>query len=133
MKKGLEDFYGGFATEEETFESIGDIYRKYNYLIDTHTAVGYSVYKKFKKDTGDDSLAVIASTASPFKFPGSVAEAIDSKHGLADEFRLMGVLSEMSGIDIPGALSEIEKKELLHKKTCSINDMEDVAARILEI
>ena len=70
MKKGLKGFYGGFATEDETFTSISDVYKKSDYLIDTHTAVGYWVYGKYLKDTGDERPAVIASTASPFKFPG---------------------------------------------------------------
>jgi threonine synthase len=133
MKKGLKDFYGGFATEEDTFGSIEEVYRKYDYLIDTHTAVGYSVYKRFRDDTGDDSPVVIASTASPFKFPGSVAGAIDSKYRSMDEFRLLDVLSEMSGTGIPGPLSGIEKKEIIHKKTCSTGEMMDVVAGILGV
>lgn len=133
MKEGLKDFYGGFATEDDTFQSIREVYEKYDYLIDTHTAVGYSVYKRFKDDTGDDRPAVIASTASPFKFPGSVAGAIDSKYRSMDEFRLLEILSEMSGTSIPGPLSGIEEKEVIHKKTCSTGEMMDVVAGILGV
>ena len=43
----LNDFYGGFATEEDTLNAIKNIWKENKYLIDTHTAVGYSVYKKY--------------------------------------------------------------------------------------
>ena len=39
MRKGLEDFYGNFADEEETARSIRTLYEECGYIIDTHTAV----------------------------------------------------------------------------------------------
>ena len=133
MKQGLSGFYGGFATEEETFGTIKDLYMKSNYLIDTHTSVGYTVYKKYVKDTADNTPAVIASTASPFKFPGSVAEAIDEKYMDMDEFSLLEVLSDMSGIKIPGPLVGIKDKKVIHNKSCTIEAMKDEVTGILAL
>ena len=48
IREGLKDFYGGFATVEDTNETIGKMYRENGYLIDTHTAVAASVYKKYE-------------------------------------------------------------------------------------
>ena len=49
MKEQLSDFYGNYASEEETAAVIADIYRKDGYVIDTHTAVAADVYRKYAK------------------------------------------------------------------------------------
>jgi len=133
MRKGMDMFFGGFATEEETFESIRQLYDRCNYLIDPHTAVGYTVYRKYLEETGDDRPAVITATASPFKFPGSVAGAIDDKYKPMDEFSLLDILSWISSQDIPGPLVGIENRKVLHKKTCAAGRMKDTVAKILGI
>ena len=76
IRKGMSCFYGGFADEDETKQAIAEMYEKYGYLIDTHTAVAYKVYEDYRKTSGDDTPAVIASTASAYKFAASVAEAL---------------------------------------------------------
>ena len=68
MREKLADFYGNFATEEETARTIRDLYEKTGYVIDPHTAVASCVYGKYKADTADGTKTVIASTASPYKF-----------------------------------------------------------------
>ncbi len=69
-------FYGGFADHQETSLAIREAYQKDGYLIDPHTAVGYSVLKKYREETGDTTPVVLASTASPFKFNRAVLEAL---------------------------------------------------------
>ena len=66
MRAKLEDFYGNYASEAETAEAIKSIYYNTGYVIDTHTAVAASVYKKYVAETSDETKTVIASTASPF-------------------------------------------------------------------
>lgn len=68
MKEKLREFYGNYANEEETAQTIRQVYEETGYVLDTHTAVGKAVYEKYKKDTQDNTKTVIASTASPFKF-----------------------------------------------------------------
>ena len=66
-------------------------------MIDTHTAVAAGVYKKYVKDTGDKIPAVIASTASPYKFTRSVMDAISEGHENLDDFGLQTHLRSFPG------------------------------------
>ena len=52
MRGQLGDFVGGFATEEETKETIKNTYEKTGYVMDTHTAVAACAYEKYKAETG---------------------------------------------------------------------------------
>lgn len=133
MKNKLVDFYAGFATDKETFETIKYVFYDFNYLIDTHTAVGYNVYRKYLDDSGDKSKTVIVSTASPFKFPGSVARAIDEKYAGMDEFSLLEVLSKISGLKVPYAIKDIGSREILHSTVCKTSQMKDVITDILGV
>ena len=72
MKENLSDFYGDFATTGEVYKVINEVYVKENYLMDTHTGVAYVVHKKYVKKVGMNKEVLIASTASPFKFPRSL-------------------------------------------------------------
>ena len=80
MKANLADFAAGYATEEQVAKTIHDIYEDTGYVMDTHTAVAATVYKAYREDSKDDRKTVIASTASPYKFAGSVMSAIDPKY-----------------------------------------------------
>ena len=48
MQKELEEFYGNYASEAETGETIRRIYETEGYVMDTHTAVAATVYQKYK-------------------------------------------------------------------------------------
>lgn len=133
MKNKMGDFYGGFATDKETFETIKYLFLSFDYLIDTHTAVGYNVYRKYVEKSSDNAKTVISSTASPFKFPGSVAKAIDAKYTGMDEFSLIKVISEISGLKVPPVLKDLERREILHKTVCRTDQMRDVISDILGI
>lgn len=122
IKEGLKVFYGGFATVEETNETIGKIYKEAGYLMDTHTAVAYKVYEDYKNATGDKIPAVIASTASPYKFADSVAKAI----GLAeckDGFEYVREVNEATGVPVPSGLKDLDKKPVLHTGVLDIDQM----------
>lgn len=43
MKDNMKDFYGNYASEGETAQTIKDLYEKTGYVIDTHTAVAATV------------------------------------------------------------------------------------------
>lgn len=122
IKEGLKVFYGGFATVEETNETIGKVYKEAGYLMDTHTAVAYKVYEDYKNATGDKIPAVIASTASPYKFADSVAKAI----GLAeckDGFEYVREVNEVTGVPVPSGLKDLDKKPVLHTGVLDIDQM----------
>ena len=112
VKKVLsEEFYGGFCDDAQTKATIGEIYKKYSYTCDTHTAVAVKVYNDYKKETGDDTKTIIASTASPYKFSASVLEAIEGKTSDMDEYDMVNKLSELSDIPVPEALANLKDRE----------------------
>lgn len=123
MKKELNLFYGGFANEEETLDSIKHNFENYNYLIDTHTAVADAVYKKYVKDTGDKTKTIIVSTASPFKFTKSVMRALDEKYINYDDMELVDIMSRVSGLEIPEAVEKLKINSIIHKTKCKKQEM----------
>lgn len=133
MKAELVDFYGNFATEEETDAVIKQIYDDTNYVIDTHTAVAASVYKKYKKETNDKTKTLISSTASPYKFTRSVMCAIDQKYDSMSDFELVDELSKISGVEVPQAIEEIRSAKVLHDTVCEVEDMPKVVKQFLNI
>ena len=133
MKAQLADFYGNYASEKETARTIHDLYDKTGYVIDTHTAVASCVYKKYLKDTGDASVSVIASTASPYKFTRSVMKAIDEKYDHMSDFDLVDRLSEISGTAVPRAIEEIRTAPVLHDHVCDKTEMKQTVLEFLGI
>lgn len=132
MQEKLKDFYGNYASEEETAEAIRTLYEKTGYILDTHTAVASSVYGKYKAETKDDQTAtVIASTASPFKFSRSVMDAIDPKYDTMEEFELIDELSKIGNVKIPNAIEEIRNAPVRHKATCEVDEMPRVVKEFL--
>ena len=129
MKANLSDFVGGFASESSCSAKIKSLYESTGYVIDTHTSVAAYAYDEYKKNTGDDKPAVIASTASPYKFMGSVMSAIDSKYGEMDDFALIDELNKVSGVKIPQAVEEIRNAPVLHDIVC---DKEEMEAEVLK-
>jgi threonine synthase len=131
MKNRMSDFCGEFATDRETLDAIKYIFDKLGYLLDPHTAVGYNVYRKYVSESGDGSKTVIISTASPFKFPGSVSKAIDKKYDTVDEFSLLETLADISGQKIPQAIKGIGNRKILHSTVCRPDQMKDIIWNIL--
>lgn len=133
MKARMADFVGGFATEAQNAERIRELYEASGYVIDTHTGVASRVYRDYVNVSGDETPVVIASTASPFKFPHSVMEAIAGKQDGKDEFALMDELSRLAKVAVPAAIEEIRHAEILHKRECDIADMQETVSEILGI
>ena len=135
MRDRLADFYGGYAEEQETFEKIRSLYEDTGYVIDTHTAVAAAVYDRYREETGDRTPAVIASTASPFKFARSVMTAIDPGYGEAtwDDFALVDELSRIANVKVPAAVEELRTAPVLHTTECEKDEMEAVVRKFLKI
>lgn len=136
MKEKLGDFYGNFAKEDEAFGRIKALYEDTGYVIDTHTAVASAVYDKYKEASGDrDTLTVIASTASPFKFTRSVMQAIDPKYGELTwgDFALVDELSALANVEVPEAIEEIRTAPVLHTTICDKDKMKDAVKDFLKL
>lgn len=133
MRAELSDFYGNYADEAETAAEIRRLYEDCGYVIDTHTAVASAVYRKYRKETGDGTKTVIASTASPFKFTRSVMKAIDGKYDQMGDFELVDELSRLSGVSVPGAIEEIRTAPVVHDIQCEVDEMKKVVKDFLQI
>ena len=133
MKANLADFAAGYATEEQVAKTIHDVYEDTGYVMDTHTAVAATVYKAYREDSKDDRKTVIASTASPYKFAGSVMLAIDPKYKGQDDFKLIEELQKVSGTEIPNAIKEIMNAEIRHNTECDVDQMEQTVKNILGV
>ena len=133
MRARLTDFYGNYATEEETAETIRNLYDKTGYVIDTHTAVASCVYQNYVKETGDQTKSVIASTASPFKFTRSVMNAIDTKYDAMTDFELVDELSRIANVAVPQAIEDIRSAQVRHQTECEVEEMPQVVEKFLGI
>ena len=105
------------------------VWKDHGYLMDTHTAVAYKVYKDYVAETGDETPAVLASTASAFKF----AEAVGSALGLPkaeNGFRAVEALEEATGVSVPYGLKDLDKKEVKHTGVVTIEEMPGVVLEV---
>lgn len=133
MKKQLSDFVGGYATEEETMAAIRDTYNSTGYVMDTHTAVASHVCRAYRENSGDHKKALVASTASPYKFVKTVMSAIDRKYESMDEFDLVDELEKISHTAVPNAIEEIRNAQILHTRECDADKMKETVKDILGI
>lgn len=121
LDKIRAEFDAGFTDDNETLEVIKSVYEKENYLMDTHTAVAWSVYEKWVKETGNKDVSVVLSTASPYKFSSSVMNALGKDYD--SEFDAVKKLNEYTGAKIPASLVDIENKAICHNITVEKDEM----------
>lgn len=133
MAAQLADFYGNYASEKETAETIKALYEETGYIIDTHTAVAACVYHKYTEENGDHTPVVIASTASPFKFTRSVMNAIDEKYDKMTDFELIDELSALANVAVPKAIEEIRTAPVLHNHICDKTEMRRTVEEFLKL
>lgn len=110
----MNDFHGGRASQSQTLNKIKEVFIKEGYLMDTHTAVAQVVYDDYQEATGDHRLAMIAATASPFKFTRAVLSSISDDLILDDDFELIDVLSKKAGIPVPEPIKGLVDQRVRH-------------------
>ena len=129
LAKINSEFDAGFTNGDETIKTIKDVYEKHGYLMDTHTAVAWSVYEKWLAKTGNKDKTVVLSTASPYKFSNSVMNALGQ--GYDGEFDALSKLNAYTGAKIPGSLVDIEKKPVFHSVTVEKDEMMDFVDKMV--
>ena len=125
------DFYGGFCSEEETGKVIAEVWKKYNYLIDPHTAVAYDVMEKYRQETGDTNKTVFVSTASPFKFCDSVLHSLGVAE-VQDGIDALDQLSQTTNRPAPVPLASLRNKAVRFTESVDKEKMEDVVLEMLK-
>jgi len=133
MREKLNQFEGGFASQDQTKKEIKRVYDEAGYVIDTHTAVASFVYNEYRKNTKDENKTIIASTASPFKFTRDVLSSIEAVSDDADDFELADRLSEKAGIKIPEAVESIRNADVLHDRVVEKDEMVDAIKNFLKV
>ena len=117
-----ENFVGYFTDEEQTKKTIKETFDKRNYLIDTHTSVGYNAAKQYISDNGAQRKIILASTASPFKFACDVYEALNGEKA-SDELLALDMLSAQTGWEIPAPIKNIGNRLVRFSAVCEAADM----------
>ncbi len=126
-----QDFAGYSCSEEQCVEEIKAAWNKHHYLMDPHTAVAAEGLSQYRLSSGDDTKAVILSTASPYKFAGNVLKAVDGTIVL-DPFAAMNRLSEETGTRVPSPLAELNSLPLRFDKTIEVKDGIDLIQKQME-
>lgn len=114
-------FDAGFADDEDTYQTIREVYNKYGYLIDTHTAVAWKVYEDWMENAPNQCKSVILSTASAYKFSSGVLHALGIE--CENEFDAIEILSKRTGIRPPKVIANIRSKKIIHKGVLQKNRM----------
>ena len=123
-------FYGGFCGDGSTFETIRELWDTEGYLCDTHTAVAVDVYRQYRAQSQERAVpTVIASTANPYKFSGSVLEALQAGLLAGDDFQNLEALERFTGVQAPAQLRALREKP---ERFTQVIPREGAAAYVLE-
>ena len=122
-----ENFIGVYADENETRQTIKNIYEKENYLIDTHTSVATCAALKYMDTYKAERKILVVSTASPYKFANDVLRSIDESV-IASDTEALQRLSDLTGTEIPTPLASVLAKPILHPDIIEKEDMDKAVA-----
>lgn len=92
---------GSSCTDREIIEGIGELWSEEEYLIDPHTSAAWCTFKKNRENRKRHNLLV--STASPFKFPATVLDAIGIRQG-SSVMENIDILSRKTSLDLPSSV-----------------------------
>ncbi len=124
-----ETFRCGCCDDGRTMNTIGKFYEAGNYLMDTHTAVAATVLMDYRAASGDDTPAVVVSTASPFKFCSSVLTALGEKEQDAGA-AILDQLARRTSVPAPAPLAGLQGREIRFRDVCR---KEAMTARVKEL
>ena len=127
-KKIQELFAAGCCDDGQASRTIERVWRQFDYLIDPHTAVAFHVLEEYRASTGDDTPAVVVSTASPFKFCTSVLSALGvEEHRPGTE--ALDQLAQHTGVPIPTPLAALKGKA---RRFDAVTERDGMREQVLE-
>ena len=121
-------FAAGYCDDAQTKKTIAKMWKEHNYLIDPHTAVAFDVLEQYRKETGDETVTVVVSTASPFKFCSSVLDAL-GEHEFAPGTEILDQLSQLTGVEVPKPLASLKDKQV---RFDTVTEKEHMVDQVLE-
>ena len=113
IKKAQQRFFASWCDDASTVETIASVWQEHHYLMDTHTAVAWNVAGQYKSANPGHNPVVVLSTASPYKFPGAIMEALKLEHN-GDGFELMERIEQATGVAMPENLRGLRRRPRLH-------------------
>lgn len=119
----------GYADDKASYETIKRVYEKDGYLMDTHTAVAWSVYEKWIEKTKNTDTCVVLSTASAYKFASSVMTALQKDFD--GEFDAVSRLEDYTKVTPPYGLDGIEDRIVIHKTVLEKGEMLDFVSKMI--
>ena len=128
----LKKYFAVYCCDDtETKVMIDEIQKKYDYVIDPHTAVAFDALKQYRAETGDETPCVVVSTASPFKFCNSVLSALGVEEQ-AEGLDILDQLTEKTGLPAPAPLASLRGKAIRFDQTVEKERMVDAVLQMLE-
>ena len=126
LHKLQEKYASGYVNEDGIREEICRVWNEDHYLMDTHTAVASAVLRDYQEKTGDKTVSVIVSTASPYKFGASVLEAVAGETAVAglDDFACCAALSALTGTREPDQIAKLPQMPVRHSAICEKDAMD---------
>ena len=88
------NFLSSKMSEDEILKTIELVYKKFNVVLDPHSAIGYGAFDKVNLKGNN----IVLATAHPCKFPDAIEKAINIKAELPSE--LAFILGEKENYDI---------------------------------
>ena len=120
-----------FINEEEVSYWIKRVFKEDNYVMDPHTAVAYGAYQKYIQKTQDKHKTLIASTASPYKFPAKVLNSIGIRQP-ENDFLAMEILEKNTDAKFPEKLRELSKLPIIHDIVVDKENIKRTISKLLE-
>lgn len=122
-----QTFDAGFATDDQTRETIRSTWENCRVLIDPHTAVAKHVLDRVSCQAND--VRVCLSTASPYKFSSDVLAALGHSTVGLNDFACMHTLAEITGTIPPIQLSSLNDNVIIHT---DVREKEQLASYVAE-
>lgn len=115
--QNIQSLFGcGYYDDTATKNVIADVYDKYGYVLDPHSAIGYALAQE------EDGPVVSLATASPYKFCSDVLDALHVEE--KDPWKALQKLSEINPDPVPANLAALEKAPVLHDQVIRVPQME---------
>ena len=132
-----EEFFAGFASEDDMIEAMYETFEEFGYAMDTHTGVALAVYEQYSQtlEQEDDIIIdktpiIVLSTANPYKFPQDVLYSLTG-NDVKDSFKGIKRLNLLTAMKPPKCLLDLRYRSLRFK-TVVDNDLNKMATEILK-
>ncbi len=132
IRRRISESFSGYCSDDvEAAAAIRFLRESRDYLCDPHTAVAYSCLRKYRKDSSDDTPALVVSTANPFKFCPSVMDALGMKSE-NDGVEMIEEMEKRLNVKAPKGLSGLKDMPVRFNWVIEKGDMQAVVDKLLK-